>query len=283
MRLPPFPQLLRTALCIAGLFACADARAQTPTAHYVGTDGNWFLSSNWSTGAVPDAATDVLIDGDSQVVIDPALGSAVVQIRDLTLRNAARLTTRPGTKISTRNELLDGGGFLQYESTESAGDTFAQSPDPAGCITNCGGIKFNPTAKSKRVVILQSSFTATFGLGGALAAAQGAVGAGRYATLTGEDVTLAGLLGVELFYGFTPSPGDSFQIISALNSLSGQFEGLPEGAMAARFGDTGLFITYQGGDGNDVRLNAVAVPEPGLMALSSGAGALFLLIRRRKR
>ena len=70
------------------------------------------------------------------------------------------------------------------------------------------------------------------------------------------DATLAGSLSVSVIDVFALSPGDTFEIVDVGGSLSGTFDGLPEGGHVGTFGDTRLFISYIGGDGNDVVLAA---------------------------
>jgi hypothetical protein len=72
------------------------------------------------------------------------------------------------------------------------------------------------------------------------------------------DATLDGVLDVSLIAPFTPTPGQSFEIIDVGGTLSGIFSGLPQAALVGNFGGTDLFITYAGGDGNDVALFASA-------------------------
>lgn len=71
-------------------------------------------------------------------------------------------------------------------------------------------------------------------------------------TITG-DATLGGFLEVSVIGGFTLSPGRSFEILDVGGTRTGQFAGLLEGALVGNFGED-LFITYNGGDGNDVIL-----------------------------
>ena len=50
----------------------AQAQTATPAVRYVGSDGNWFNPANWSSGRVPTADSDVVIDGRAEVVITGA-------------------------------------------------------------------------------------------------------------------------------------------------------------------------------------------------------------------
>ena len=67
------------------------------------------------------------------------------------------------------------------------------------------------------------------------------------------DVSLAGTLQVALIDDFALSPGDSFVFLDVDGARSGEFNGMPEGGLVGTFGED-LFITYTGGDGNDVTL-----------------------------
>jgi hypothetical protein len=268
----------------------AAAVGQVVTAHYIGTNGNWFNPANWSTGSVPGSKTDVLIDGTSSVVIDPAVGPAMVTIRDLTLAGSAQLETLPGTIFTTRNETLDGTSRLIHRSSEARDVAVGPSKFEIADTATLAGPFLQPTPKSKRDVILKTSATLTFYLGGSIPAAVGSVGAGHYANWTTENMTLAGELDINLIYGFIPTVGQTFQIMSASNSATGTFSNLPEGAIAARFPGVALTISYQGGDGNDVVLTAVESGIPaasawGLLALSLAvlcAGCVALRARQAR-
>jgi hypothetical protein len=94
------------------------------------------------------------------------------------------------------------------------------------------------------------------------------------------DVHLDGSLLAELAYGFVLQEDAEFCILHVDGELNGTFAGLGEGKSVLTDPVSGLdlFITYQGGDGNDVTL--YTVPEPtSLLALSFGAVAT--LLRRR--
>lgn len=74
-------------------------------------------------------------------------------------------------------------------------------------------------------------------------------------------VTLGGQLDVSLVNGFLPSGGDSFTVVNndGTDAVVGTFDGLAEGAVVAA-GDRRFEISYVGGDGNDVVLNAIFDP-----------------------
>lgn len=268
------------------LVAALPAQAQSTctsagTVHFAGSDGDWFDPANWSGGCVPDADDDVVLDADDDVLIDPARGPMPVVIRDLVVRDRARLETLPGTHLVTRDELIFDEGEVVHRSSASEGDTLivgAPSEPVAGWGYAKSTVQLNPTPKSKRDVILKTSATLQMGLGGLAPASivttsAGTVvnsGPGHYATLTGDLVVLGGEpdspaqarrrgpgLLLALHYGFEPADGDSFQIVTANRRRVDRFRGLPEGALVGCTEDNvGLYITYAGGDGNDVVLTA---------------------------
>src|SRR6185436_15546239 len=80
------------------------------------------------------------------------------------------------------------------------------------------------------------------------------------------------------FGGYVPQPGDQYVVIrnDSSDPVTGNFSGLPEGAMVSNFlGVSGLTarVTYQGGDGNDV---AVVVDGPANFTSAGGSLTLKL-------
>jgi hypothetical protein len=71
--------------------------------------------------------------------------------------------------------------------------------------------------------------------------------------------------------GFTPSMGEQFTIVQSTAPVVGTFQGLPEGA-SLTIGNTPFTISYQGGDGNDVVLTAVAAAAPTVTGISPTSG-----------
>jgi len=99
------------------------------------------------------------------------------------------------------------------------------------------------------------------------------------------NVELAGALDVYLINSFQLLDGMSFEILNVGGTLTGEYDGLPDGALVGTFSGTDLFINYAGGDGNDVTLYSQAggstVPEPAAILLA--LFGLTLLPRRRRR
>lgn len=82
---------------------------------------------------------------------------------------------------------------------------------------------------------------------------------------------LGARLAVSVGTGFTPSPGQSFVIITNTSAIpvTGSFEGLTEGATFS-VSNTTFRITYVGGDGNDVVLRVVGAS--GITRIWDGGG-----------
>ena len=99
------------------------------------------------------------------------------------------------------------------------------------------------------------------------------------------DAMLDGTLEILKSDSFDVLEGMEFVILDLTDSnktLSGTFTGLSEGVAAWTGADNTLFITYMGGDGNDVMLFA-PVPEPTTIALLVSGGLCLVLLLRRKR
>jgi hypothetical protein len=273
--------LLLALLSTLSALSSASAQAQTPphtsssSTAYIGRDGNWFNPSNWSTGRVPGAQDDVVLDAGDTVLIDPAQGTAAVHIRDLLVGRGATLETRPGTLLQLRDETIEAGAQVNYRGSAVSGDTLVvggSSSGTAGCAGQASigsqwcGLVLNPTPKSKRIIVLQSSVLLEIGLGGLNPAAMRssrngqiavAAGPGHYATLSANSLSIDGQLWLNLHYGFQPLPGERYTVLRGGRSSQGQFIGLGEGALAACTANgVGLYVSYRGGDGNDVELRA---------------------------
>ena len=97
------------------------------------------------------------------------------------------------------------------------------------------------------------------------------------------NVELAGTLDVSLIDGFDLHPGNEFNFLRVGGTLSGQYDDLGEGDLVGNFGGQDLFITYGGGDGNDVALFTNAVPEPTTVLIWSMLAGVGVTVRRRRR
>ena len=141
--------------------------------------------------------------------------------------------------------------------------------------------------------ILTVNGQVTFGSGSTFALELNGPAAG-----TGYDRLAVGSIGgvdfgiasnVTLSLGFFATMGEVFTVVDNGGGLAlgGTFANLPDhGTIDANFaGGTWTFQSnYEGGDGNDLTLTVIAVPEPGAaMALLGGLGILAALRRPRRR
>ena len=243
-------QTLKLVFLVLAMLALNSVNAQTAPANYIGTDNNWFEPTNWDTGTVPNATTDVLLN-NVDVQINPALSpTGTVQVHNIQLLGTTKLVLLDGTSLQYNNMNLSQTAIFESHSSEVSGNDLV--------LDNTSGAFFNPTTNDNRsILIIAKSGPIKMFLGGTIAASPGNTGMGHYATLLADDVELNGRLSVESIYGFNPRIGDTFQIVTARNSLSGRFDNVKEGNVVARMNGVDLVISYFGGDGNDVVLTAV--------------------------
>jgi hypothetical protein len=189
-------------------------------------------------------------------------GNGVTTFFDDVVHNGIEIRTFLGSTTVFLGAQSGAGIFTGTGVVECAGD-LRPGNSPA-VVTYEGDVRFN------------SSVNSFFELGG---------------TSTGEfdqlliagDLELAGNLSVNLINGFSPSANDQFLIMDIGQDRIGKFNGLDEGSRVGSFGGFDLFITYAGGNGNDVVLFALnSIPEPSAMFLFPVACWFALTFRRRR-
>jgi hypothetical protein len=272
---PAFPLAVRRLVpfCTALLLANTGLHAQSSSAFIAGS-GEWFDDLNWSAGTFPDGSTNATLDG-VEVRLDARGLATPLAVQNVTLVNRADLEVR-----AARLQLVD------LTSTDSALHTHSAHLvvtrlrvfQPTPCIGfSCGSIKLNPSlVEAQEFTLGDANVRTTFGLGGTSPATAAGLGAGHYARVVCAAATLQGTLDVEFLYGFAPVAGQQFKIIDFTGSgaINGRFAQAPEGALVARHNGVGLYLSYAGGDGNDVVLTAAALPvatAPLVYAVNNGA------------
>lgn len=232
----------------------------TPELHWrTPGDSLWGNRSNWTLSLLPAAVHDVFIDPNFSLTVTGP--SQNVQIQSLRIgggQGTARLSLSGGSELAIANgvTILDNGelsgiGILAGD-VRSEGKIFADQLSINGSL------------------LLESTSRFAVDLGGP--------GLGEFDRLTVlGGLTLDGQLRVDLANGFNLETGQTFEIIDVLGVNSGRFRRydaelgqwvqLGEGGQVGVFGGQSLYITYLGGDGNDVSLFTTAVPEPSLVTL----------------
>ena len=206
-----------------------------------------------------------------------------------TLANYGTLSNNPGGTLKNyTNGTLNNNGTI---------DTISGSFINDGVITGTGYINGNVSGNGKIAPgnssgVLTIDGHLTHYDGGLQIELGGDFNGGGDKSLTEFDwldvtgnVELAGVLDVYLINSFQLLAGMSFEILKVGGTLTGEYDGLPNGALVGTFSGTDLIINYAGGDGNDVTLYSPAggpvVPEPAAMLLA--LVGLALLPRRRRK
>ena len=233
-----------------------------------------------------EPAALVLLDADRAVIGDATLGF------DARLSAPNGTTLRPGRTLDARGGSRVGGAFTN-NGTVNGPDAlgalvrgplvFTDDVDGAGSYT--GNVRFSdgfspgnsPAAVSLQNLAFDATATLTIEFGGTTP------GTEFDQLLISGDAALGGAtLDVELLNGFAPAAGNAFEILDIAGARTGAFAGLAEGSLVGNYGGTNLFITYAGGDGNDVVLFTTPVPEPAAVSLVGLAGLAGLALRRRR-
>ena len=101
-----------------------------------------------------------------------------------------------------------------------------------------------------------------------------------FISTTGDFTINSGVLDVSLIDGFVLNAGDEFFVFDIGGIQSGYFDGLGQDSLVGSFGGIDLFIDYTAGDGNDIRLYTIAIPEPSSSIVFVLAGVVFFRCRR---
>ena len=200
-------------------------------------------TTNLPAGMTFDVDNTVTVDSAAELVVSGTLQSTSLQ-NDGTLVLIGSTLDQPVT--SPAGSTINVIGDVTFNGAVSgAGGVFG-----SGTATFAGG--YSPGDSPADVTIENDvAFAAT----NTLTLELGGLGAGQSDALTvGGDATLDGMLDVDLLNGFTLGNGQTFEVLDVDGQLSGEFTGLAERALVGQHGGVDLFITYAGGDGNDVVL-----------------------------
>ncbi len=190
------------------------------------------------TGAITVKATGTINIGNA------ATGGTFNANGNMTIDGAVNLIDG---QMNAGMVTLNGGGAFNFTGGILSVDTFQ------GDLTQDGGTLVPGASPGTTIITndyVMNAGTLAIELGGLTA------GTDFDQLVVAGNVTLGGMLDVSLIPPFTPSLGQSFEIVDVGGSLTGTFSGLSQGVVVGNFGGTDLFINYAGGDGNDVTLLA---------------------------
>ena len=168
------------------------------------------------------------------------------------------LINNGGSTLTNNGGLTNWGGLINNGTIDTTNGTFTNN----GTLNGSGHIKGSYTdhghikpGNSAGVMTIDGDYFKVAGskeieLGGLFdGGGDNALAEFDRIDVTGS-VELSGLLHVKLIDGFKLHRGNWFDIMRVGGTLSGQYDGLGEGALVGNFGGQDLFITYGGmGDG----------------------------------
>ena len=227
-----------------------------------------------------NVAIGSLADGDSGGGILTNSGSAAAT---LTTGGADTSTSFSGviedgidvlalTKLGTGTQILAGdstytggtsiqGGVLQVDGSivgvavVNDGGTLGGNGETGDVTVEAGGM-LAPGASAGILTATLLTFDAAGVFAVEIGGSQAGVGGYDQVKVNGSVDITGAVLDTSLIDGFDPNAGDKYKIIAnnGPDPVTGTFQGLAEGASFVADGQT-FFITYQGGDGNDVVLS----------------------------
>ncbi len=249
--------------------------------------------SIWLSGPTFNNAGLIEIHNGSELLVDAQLvnhsNTGMISVRDGSLIADAGLHNAGSMAMTMGDSILQGdinnNGVIQISGGAHA--TFFDD------VVQNGVMQVASVGSTSGTAVILGSFTGSGGfIGGGDVFALGDLRPGNspdtvlyggnlflgtmtdtYIELGGQDpgqfdqmlitgnLNLAGDLFVSLIDGHTLGASQFYLIGDVGNELFGQFNGLGEGSLVGNFGGRDLFITYTGGNGNDIGL-FTAIPEP---------------------
>lgn len=214
------------------------AKTWTTTA----ASGTWATGGNWNGSQAPTTMSDVTVahvaGGDQTAVV--AADSTIFRLTvsgtptaDMTVQvnNGVTLTTFGETLIEEGGRVQLNGGTLDTQfvnidggTLAGAGEVFAGVGPVKSPVRNLSG-RIEPGAPIGELIVdgdlsNQAAATIAFDLGGTTAITQ-------YDRISvGRSAFLAGTLEVSLAGAFTPAVGNMFTILTAADSIVGEFDNL---------------------------------------------------------
>lgn len=249
-----------------------DVEFDTP----VEIDGQVLFSSSFGNDLI---APSIVFGSGAEVIVDGAIGSIVAESSwpldatiDLVAPTDELHLVGDASFAATTTWLGDGLLVNEWPGTM----TLADGSDVLVDLSNAGTLEVGDPIG----LVVLSDLEQTGGLAFDLEGTTPGVDFDQIRVA--GDLALAGDLEVRVAAGVSFSQGDAFPIIAVDGASAGAFDGYAEGDYFDTLGGQELYLTYSGGDGNDVVL--YTLPEPSTAAaLAIGALSLGVASRRRDR
>jgi fibronectin-binding autotransporter adhesin len=255
------------------------------------------------TGGITDTSSGPNNEIDMNVTLSGSQSFSAGASSQLILGNSSNTLTTGANTLTLGNALVTGpivgtGPIVindtNYPADVTGVDLQAASPSFTGSVSVNQGALFvdasGALSAASQVTVASGAFLkGNGGVSAATVQSGGTVAAtinGTYLAQIGGTVACTdydqlqvsstvnvsnGTLQLALINGFTPTVGQSFEIInnSGSSPITGTFSGLAEGATFSSGGHT-FQISYKGGNGNDVTLTVIT---PSSASVASGGSA----------
>ncbi len=237
--------------------------------------------TNLSGGLITGRGQYIAEGGWTNQAVMAFSGGPADVLGDLLNDTGGQIVTSGGATTTFYDDVVHNG--TEIRTSENSNTVFFGSQSGSGAFTGTGTVYYEGDLRPgnspdvihyEGSVVLGSDSVSFFELGG--------LNPGEYDRLNIDgDLTLDGQLSIGLLNGFSLDFDEEFVIANVDGALFGNYQGLEEGAVVGNFGGMNLFISYAGGDGNDVVL-FTSVPEPATAGLFGLAFLAFGLTRRRR-
>ena len=220
-------------------------------------NGGWINEGVMAfSGGNTDIVGDISIEANGMVV---TAGNSTTTFYDDVVHNGAEIHTADGSSTIFFGSMSGASGFT------GTGTVFFEGDLRPGNSPNIVGFEGDVSIGSNASTLLE--------IGGQVA--------GLFDKLDIEgDLDLGGELQVLMYGGHELGLNEEYLVIDVAGDRTGMFDNFAEGDLVGTFNDHELYITYFGGDGNDVAL-FTAVPES--TSLATFAAIVLVALRRRRK
>ena len=179
---------------LAALTLALPAQAATNT--WNGSTGNWSTAGSWSTGSVPSAADDVVVNAGTVTLTTGALAASVSCSGGTIATNGFTLSVSGSTSVSCA-AVLNGAGALSKSGagtqTLTGANTYTGATTVTGGTLQIGSNSTTGSIDTTSGITLASGGTLSFRRSNAYANTKAISGAGNVQQIGGATTTLTGV------------------------------------------------------------------------------------------